>query len=78
MNTVSPVPFMQQVDPAPRRSAGLDRCALLSFAKRFFECFPPRFGAKQNSGAENSKPSQLSSVTTPNGPWVYTVVPWED
>jgi len=20
----------------------------------------------------------LSTVTTPNGPWVYTIVPWED
>jgi hypothetical protein len=22
--------------------------------------------------------SNMSSITTPNGPWVYTVVPWED
>jgi hypothetical protein len=21
---------------------------------------------------------KLSTVTTPNGPWVYTIVPWED
>ena len=31
--------------------------------------------------AENLLDSSLgkvSSITTPNGPWVYTVVPWED
>ena len=26
----------------------------------------------------NQRTSNLSSITTPNGPWVYTVVPWED
>ena len=26
----------------------------------------------------NSSLVRLSTVTTPNGPWVYTIVPWED
>jgi hypothetical protein len=26
----------------------------------------------------NSSLANLSSVTTANGPWVYTIVPWED
>jgi hypothetical protein len=47
-----------------------------------------KFFAGFATGAENRadpatnlprpKTSSLSSVTTPNGPWVYTVVPWED
>jgi hypothetical protein len=27
---------------------------------------------------QNSSLPRLSSVTTTSGPWVYTVVPWED
>jgi len=26
----------------------------------------------------NSSLGSFSSITMPNGPWVYTVVPWED
>jgi hypothetical protein len=39
-------------------------------------------GARGRSHAATNLPkektSNLSSITTPNGPWVYTVVPWED
>jgi hypothetical protein len=26
----------------------------------------------------HSAVSNISSLSTPNGPWVYTIVPWED
>jgi hypothetical protein len=34
--------------------------------------------AKRARDLLNSSPVQLSTITTPNGPWVYTIVPWED
>jgi hypothetical protein len=52
---------------------------LLNRIRKFFAGFAT--GAKGPSDSTNlprAKTSTLSSVTTPNGPWVYTVVPWED
>ena len=42
------------------------------------------FAARTASGSHSSKDlldtpgSKIASLSTPNGPWVYTVVPWED
>jgi hypothetical protein len=53
---------------------------LLNRIGKFFAGFAT--GAENRSDPATNLPrpetSSLSSVTTPNGPWVYTVVPWED
>jgi hypothetical protein len=35
-------------------------------------------GSDQKKNLLDTSLSNISSITTPNGPWVYTVVPWED
>jgi hypothetical protein len=50
----------------------------------WFKAFFCRCAASSKRTAErahdllNSSLVHLSTVTTPNGPWVYTIVPWED
>jgi hypothetical protein len=53
---------------------------LINRIGKFFAGFTT--GAEGRSPSATNLPKQetsdLSSITTPNGPWVYTVVPWED
>jgi hypothetical protein len=53
---------------------------LVDRMRKFFFGFAT--GAKVRSdpatNLSKSRTSSLSSVTMPSGPWVYTVVPWED
>ena len=46
------------------------------FYREFVTCAEGRSDAVKRE--LNGSLTNLSSVTTPNGPWVYTVVPWED
>jgi hypothetical protein len=46
-----------------------------AFFRGFAGCTEGRHPSKN---LLNSSLGNLSSVTLPNGPWVYTVVPWED
>jgi hypothetical protein len=52
----------------------VDRIKL--FCRGFVSCAEGRSGAAKR--VLNESLTNLSTVTTPNGPWVYTVVPWED
>lgn len=53
---------------------------LVDRIKKFFLGFATGTEVRSDPATNFSKPrtSSLSSVTTPSGPWVYTVVPWED
>jgi hypothetical protein len=59
----------------PHESLGL-----LNRIRKFFAGFATGAGGRGDPATNLPRPktSSLSSVTTPNGPWVYTVVPWED
>jgi hypothetical protein len=48
-----------------------------AFFRGFSSCGNPRH-SRFDRDRFNSLPASLSSVTTPHGLWVYTVVPWED
>ena len=60
-------------------SPGEDSCPVQRI-KAFFRGFPACSQDRSRAVKQrvNSSPANLSSVTTPNGLWVYTVVPWED
>ena len=49
---------------------------LINRIRKFFAGAEGRSHSATN--LPEQKTSNLSSITTPNGPWVYTVVPWED
>jgi hypothetical protein len=53
---------------------------LVNRMRKFFLGFATGAEVRSDPATNLSKPrtSSLSSVTTPSGPWVYTVVPWED
>ena len=72
----------QTTDAAPGiASVTLDeRIGLLNRIRKFFAGFATRAEGRSDPATNLPRPktSSLSSVTTPNGPWVYTVVPWED
>jgi len=59
----------------PHESLGL-----LNQIRKFFAGFATGAEGRWDPATNLPRPktSSLSSVTTPNGPWVYTVVPWED
>jgi hypothetical protein len=63
-----------------QRTRGTSFLGLLNRIGKFFAGFAT--GAENRADPATNLPrpktSSLSSVTTPNGPWVYTVVPWED
>jgi hypothetical protein len=48
--------------------------------RKFFAGFTTGSEGRSHSAIDLSKQKtfNLSSITTPNGLWVYTVVPWED
>jgi hypothetical protein len=82
MNALSLIPLALQNDremfkpvcslAADRRLR--DRIKLLF--RGFLTCTEGRSRSARN--VFNLSLANLSSVTTPNGPWVYTIVPWED
>jgi hypothetical protein len=47
-----------------------------SFYRGFVSCAESR--SKAGERGLNEPLANPISITTPNGPWVYTVVPWED
>jgi hypothetical protein len=53
---------------------------LINRIRKFFAGFATDADGRSHSATNlpKQKTSDLSSITTPNGPWVYTVVPWED
>jgi hypothetical protein len=79
--TLSSMPLLLSTDretPQAVCSSGEDR-SLLRQIKAFLRGFPTWTERASDPGTNlHSSLAQLSSVTTPNGPWVYTVVPWED
>ena len=82
MKTFFPVPFAFPTDsegPQAIRSSAAGR-SLMERIKALFRAFPRCTASDSHSSANllNSSLVKLSSVTTPNGPWVYTIVPWED
>jgi hypothetical protein len=52
--------------------------ALLNRIIKFFASFVTGAEGRSDPATNLPKTSSLSSVFTPNGTWVYTVVPWED
>jgi hypothetical protein len=61
-------------------SCSHESLGLLNRIRKFFTGFATGAEGPSNRATNlpGAKTSSLSSVTTPNGPWVYTVVPWED
>jgi len=55
-------------------------CRLANRIIAFYRGFVGRLEGSSHPSKNllNSTLGNLSSVTTPNGPWVYTIVPWED
>ena len=51
---------------------------ILNRIRKFFASFATGAEGRSEANLPGAKTSSLSSVTTPHGPWVYTVVPWED
>jgi hypothetical protein len=82
MNTLSSIPLALQTDRdlfKPVCSPAEDR-SLLDRIKALLRGFPTCTEGRSHSVRNilNSSLANLSSVTTANGPWVYTIVPWED
>jgi hypothetical protein len=63
----------------PDRSSAVEG-GLVRRIKTFFGGFTACTEACSRSSKDflNSSVGNISSLSTPNGPWVYTVVPWED
>ena len=55
------------------------RC-LADRIKSFYRGFVSRAEGRSQAAERglNESLANTISITTPNGPWVYTVVPWED
>jgi hypothetical protein len=53
---------------------------LTSRMKKFFVGFATGAEGRSHSATNITKQKNpnLSSITTPSDPWIYTVVPWED
>jgi hypothetical protein len=80
MKTLSSMPFLRTDRQTLQTvgSSGEDR-SLLHQIKAFLCGFSTCTERASDPATKlHSSLAQLSSVTTPNGPWVYTVVPWED
>jgi hypothetical protein len=82
MKTFFPIPFALPTDSEVSQAVRSfpDGRALLNRIKALFRFFPGCTGKDSPAQANllNSSLAKLSSVTTPNGLWVYTIVPWED
>jgi hypothetical protein len=79
MNAIYSAPFGHPVDPTGQRMPFLQQIGsgVLNFADRVL------FGCLGQSGFNRRPPGDdktlnIASVNLSNGPWVYTVVPWED
>jgi hypothetical protein len=79
MKICSSSPLALQTERGTRELPADDR-SLVDRIKVFFRCFPGCTESHPRSAQKllKSSPVSLSSVSTQNGPWVYTVVPWED
>jgi hypothetical protein len=81
MKTFCPISFFLQSygeHPAILASAGNHGPvnSALAFFRSLANCGERR--SRQEKDALVTVPNNMSSITTANGPWVYTVVPWED
>jgi hypothetical protein len=82
MKTFSSTPLMPQIrhdTPGAVFLPAEDR-GLPDRIKAFFRGFAGCIEGSSHSSKKllNSSLGNFSSITMPNGPWVYTVVPWED
>jgi hypothetical protein len=81
MKTFCPISFFLQPhaqQAAVSASAG-NQCpgnGLTAFFRNLVNCKEDR--SEREKKLLDTSLSPMSSITTPNGPWVYTVVPWED
>jgi hypothetical protein len=82
MKTFPSMPLVFQTDREMLKPicSPAEDCSLVDGIKAFFRSFPTCSAARSQSTKTRLDPSlaNLSSITTPNGPWVYTIVPWED
>jgi hypothetical protein len=82
MKTFSSTPLMPQTGHDTHGAVFLpaEGRSLANRIKAFFRGFAGYIegGSHSSKNLLNSSLGNLSSVTMPNGPWVYTVVPWED
>jgi hypothetical protein len=79
MKILSSIQLLLRTDREPVCCPREDR-SLVDRVKAFFHGFPTCAEGRSHSVKDhlNSSLANLSSVSTPNGPWLYTVVPWED
>ena len=81
MNTTCPILATPQTETLqhPQSFSEKDRKFLDRIAQFFCGCAASsKRTAQRARNLFNSSLVHLSTVTTPNGPWVYTIVPWED
>jgi hypothetical protein len=82
MKTFCPVSLLFQPGRESLGPVGLptENCWFVDSFKWFYRGFVTRAEGRSDVAKRelNESLTNLSSVTTPNGPWVYTVVPWED
>jgi len=79
MNAIYSAPFGYPVNPTGRRMPFLQQIGsgLLNFANLILSGFLGQSGFKPRSPGDD-RTLNIASVNSSNGPWVYTVVPWED
>jgi hypothetical protein len=78
MKICSSYPLALQPEREMREPPADDR-SLVGRIKAFFRGLPSSTEDHPRSAQKLLKSSvNLSTVSTQNGPWVYTVVPWED
>jgi hypothetical protein len=81
MKTACPIPATTQIETLqqPQSFSEKDRKFLDRIKHFFCGCaVSSKRTAQRARNLLNSSLVHLSTVTTPNGPWVYTIVPWED
>jgi hypothetical protein len=81
MKTFCPISFFFQsrLEQAAVLAYAGNRCPVDSVITFFRGLVARREGrSRRENNQLDTSLSNMSSITTQNGPWVYTVVPWED
>jgi hypothetical protein len=82
MKTLAPVSLLLLSNRRPLNPAGPSAehpcwvLRLTSFFRGLAAC--KENASRSSKDFINSSVSHISSLSTPNGPWAYTIVPWED